>query len=120
MPLLALLLLLVLPNAMGAVVVPQAVHGSAHVTRMNNFLGGGPSWYVQDGAHDHHFACTDCFLNLTIDGPGLRMVQQGEVVDLGPGVWQIREFTGSFAYDRNGPGDFQVHLEGKGRPMRVA
>lgn len=118
-PLLTLLLALVLPHALAGPAVPQAVHGSAHATKF--FVHSmGPSHDVEDGLYDYHALCTDCFVNVTINGTGIVFVEQGQVMDLTPGVWQIREFAGSVSYQRHGLGNFTVSFEGTGRVMRVA
>lgn len=102
-----------LPLAEGAVVLPTPITGEAPVSDYY-VHSTGTSKGIENGIHQRHLVCTECYLNLTITGDGLVYYVGGQETRMGAGVWHVWEFTGSLAYDHVSRDVTVFHLDGEG------
>lgn len=122
---LSLVLLLALvslaPSSIGGALIPDAISGSASATTFQLF-GQGTS--IEGGAFDMMDACGHCWIRMTIDGPGLTVIDathpDGANRQLGPGQYEIREFRGLFGIHVIGPHDFVLWLDGTGKTIKLS
>ena len=114
-----LALLLVAPSVLGGPAVPEPVAGEATVTAFT-IRSNTASHDLEGGLREYTMVCVDCFLNLTVNSTGITVVKDGALVPLAPGVWQVREFAGTFSWSRVALRNYTFSLEGEGQVHRVA
>ena len=110
---LALLLLAVafLAPAAAAPTVGGVVSGAGQVSTYYVVAGGQ---YWGGGAFDANLACYGCYVRFTLDSGTMTLVQNGAVVQLPPGQYQIPGFVGYIGITTQGPHDFFFEIHGEG------
>ncbi|MEA3199037.1 MAG: hypothetical protein QOE90_465 [Thermoplasmata archaeon] len=110
--LLLVLVALPLPHAAAATTVPGAIHGAGTVSTFYVKTGGE---FFEGGAFDWNFACAGCYVRFTVVSGTFDVVQNGAIVALAPGSYQIPGFAGYIGMTVNGPHDFFWEIHGTGQ-----
>lgn len=109
------------PITVAGPLVPDALVGSAPAATFQIF---GQGYSADGGAFDQTTACGQCWIRVTLTGPGLRVVDgasaEGVVRDLPPGQYELREYRGVFGLHDLGPHDFIVWFEGTGKVIKLS
>lgn len=117
-PTLALAILLAVPPTLAGPAVPEPITGEGTVTAFR-VRSHDVSHDFEGGVADYTLACTSCTLNLTVASAGFTAVQNGAPVDLAPGVYHVREFSGVFSWTMVELGNYTVTLTGAGQVHRI-
>lgn len=111
---LTLLVAMALLAASPAAAAPRvggAIQGAGTVSTYYIVTGG---FYAEGGAFDANFACYGCYVRLTIESGTYELAQNGAVVELAPGTYQISGFVGYIGITTNGLHDFFLEIHGEG------
>lgn len=112
---LLVLALLVLPQAgLGQAAALPTVKGSieGYGTASSFFIRAG-GYALEGGVNDWTLVCGGCFVRISVTESSFVLVQEGALVALPPGVYELREFRGYLSHSPSG-GAYFVTLAGAG------
>jgi len=108
------------PLILAAPLVPDVLNGAGTVSTFEVF-GAGVS--IEGGAHDWTDICSGCLIRMTVGEGAFTVVDPSVASDmtpiLAPGVYEIREFRGIYAFSVEGQHAFIVQLHGLGKIARL-
>lgn len=116
LPLALLLFALLVPIGLGAPAIPDLLHGAGAASTFQVIAHGQA---LEGGLYDWNDLCASCLIRVTL-GAGTFVASGNDfAAQLSPGVYEIREFVGLFAFTQNGPHDFDVEFHGLGKLARL-
>jgi len=119
LPAVALVALVLAPTLAAAPAAPDIIHGAGMVSWFQVFAFG---LALEGAGHDFVDVCGDCFVRFTTTSGAFTVVDASNaqlVRELTPGLYEIREYRGLFAFTQEEPGAFVVQMHGAGKVIRL-
>ena len=103
----------VAPGTVGAPFVPEIIQGFGAASWFSVFAFG---LALEGGAYDWNDVCAECLIRFTATGGQFLVVEDGgTTAQLTPGLYEMREFRGLYAFSQQAPGSFLIQVNGLGK-----
>lgn len=114
----AILALALAPAVLAAPFVPDLIQGAGRVSWFQVFAFG---LALEGAGHDYTDVCADCYIRFTTTEVAFAVVDaSGEAIRaLDPGLYELREFRGLYAFSQEEPGSFLVQVHGLGKVVKL-
>ena len=105
--------LLALPaNTLAEPSVGGAIHGTGTASTFTVYKDGGTTF--AGGLGQRTILCNPCLIRVTFTDADIRVAEDGVVYLLPPGAYEVREYSGTFAYTQRSLGVFAIQMDGRG------
>lgn len=112
-------MVLAVPNTAAAPLVPDVINGFGTASTFEVF---GTGLALEGGLTEWGEICALCLIRITVsDATFFSVVDaDGGETTLTTGVYEFREFRGTFGFTQNAPHDFYVQVHGVGKINKLA